>query len=139
MSKLQGGCMCGAVRWTSDSAVTRNLSCHCSDCQRATSSPFTTFIGLVPDTVKWTGEITHYESSKGTHRGFCPKCGTRLYFKSESWPGEVHIHAATLDDPNAYIPDAHVVLRSKLPWLHLNDDIPIYQNFEATPEDIIKE
>ncbi|WP_170334280.1 GFA family protein [Ruegeria arenilitoris] len=139
MAELTGNCMCGAVTWSSSGPVTRRLSCHCGDCQRATSSPFTTFVGLPPETVEWVGDINHFESSPGTYRGFCPKCGSRLYFRSDKWPGEIHIHAATLDDTPGYTPDAHVVMGSAVPWLELADDIPKHQSFQADPTETDKE
>src|SRR5262245_61049132 len=72
MDRLSGRCMCGSVTWTYSGETTRNLVCHCADCQRATSSPFTAFLGVRPGQLHWAGEIEHYESSPGTHRGFCP-------------------------------------------------------------------
>lgn len=134
MTELTGKCMCGAVSWSYSGPVTRSLVCHCADCQRATSSPFTAFIGLHPDHVRWSGLATHYESSPGTFRGFCPVCGTRLYFRSEQWPGDVHVHAATLDEPAAYKPSAQVVMRSKAPWLEELENIPQHQSFETRPK-----
>ncbi|MCP5075850.1 MAG: GFA family protein [Rhodobacteraceae bacterium] len=131
--KMSGKCLCGSVRWNSAASVTRSLVCHCTDCQRATSSPFTAFVGFKPETVNWSGEVNHYESSPETWRGFCPDCGTRLYFKSSKWPGEIHIHAATLADPNAHKPTAQVFLHSRMPWLDELDNIPKHQSFEASP------
>src|SRR3569832_2332368 len=114
---LSGHCMCGAVTWTYSGKVTRNLVCHCADCQRATSSPVTAFLGLRPDALNWAGDIRHYESSPGTFRGFCPSCGTRLYFRSDRWPHEIHVHAATMTNPEDYRPDAQVFMLSRLKWL----------------------
>ncbi len=133
MDEKSGRCLCGSVRWRSSGSVTRNLVCHCADCQRATSSSFTAFVGLDPETVHWDGEINHYESSPGSFRGFCPTCGVRLYFRSEKWPGEIHIHAATLDDPGDYQPDAQVVMRSRMQWLDQLAEIPGHQDFQAAP------
>ncbi len=133
MVDLSGTCMCSAVRWSCSGTPTRNLVCHCMDCQRATSSPFTAFIGLAPQDLQWTGTPTHYESSPGTFRGFCPACGTRLYFRSLKWPGEIHMHAVTLDDHISYVPTAQVVMRSRVAWIDHLPDIPGYQSFETAP------
>jgi hypothetical protein len=57
-----------------------------------------------------------------------------MYFRSEQWPGEMHIHAATLDDPNAYVPTEQVVTRSKVSWLNRLGSIPAHHDFEAEPE-----
>ncbi len=132
-SLLSGHCLCGAVKWSSPGPVTRSLVCHCKDCQRATSSPFTATVGLDPAEVAWHGEVTHFESSPGTFRGFCPKCGTRLYFRSDKWPDEIHIHAATLRDGIAYTPTAQVVMRSRADWLDLLDDISAHDAFHQAP------
>ena len=37
---LKGGCMCGAVRYEITCEPTRVYACHCTDCQRATTSAF---------------------------------------------------------------------------------------------------
>ncbi|CDX19350.1 conserved hypothetical protein [Mesorhizobium sp. ORS 3324] len=132
---LDGHCMCGAVTWTYSGDVTRNLVCHCADCQRATSAPFTAFLGMRPGQLRWTGDIRHYESSPNTFRGFCPSCGTRLYFRSDRWPDEVHVHAATLTDPDDYQPDAQVLMRSRLKWLDRLPSIPAHEGFQRAPAD----
>ncbi|RWB59673.1 GFA family protein [Mesorhizobium sp.] len=131
---LSGHCMCGAVTWTYSGSVTRNLVCHCADCQRATSSPFTAFLGMRLEQINWSGDITHYESSPGTFRGFCPSCGTRLYFRSDKWPSEVHVHAATMTDPAEYRPDAQVLMRSRAKWLDRLQSIPAHDGFQQAPK-----
>ncbi len=136
MVTLSGRCFCGAVKWSYDGEVTRNLICHCIDCQRATSSPFTAFTGLRPAQLTWAGDPNHYESSPGSKRGFCATCGTRLYFQSEKWPGEIHIHAATLDNPTAYQPDRHVCLASSPDWVKIGGDLPGSNGFSEHPQEI---
>ena len=133
MTSLTGRCMCGAVTWAYSGETTRNLVCHCADCQRATSSPITAFLGLRRDEVSWTGDINHYESTPDTFRGFCPSCGTRLYFRSDRWPTEIHVHAATLTDPGQYRPDAQVLIRSKAKWLDQLPSIPAHDGFQQEP------
>jgi hypothetical protein len=134
MSEMKGHCLCGAVRWTSQGPVTRNLVCHCQSCQRATSAPFAAFIGLDPANVAWSGALSAFESSPGTFRDFCPACGTRMTFRSDRWPGEVHILAATLDDPGSYIPEARVVMRERPGWLDGLGRIPAHEGFQKTPD-----
>jgi hypothetical protein len=135
MSEYNGHCMCGAVRWSAPGPATRNLVCHCTDCQRATSAPFTGFVGLRHETIAWSGDINHHESSPDTWRGFCPTCGTRLYFRSLRWPDETHIHAATLSDGIAYEPTAEVLCQFRANWLDHLDNTPKHNDFHANPEE----
>ena len=37
MPKLEGGCLCGAVRYTSEAEPALTAVCHCPDCQKQTS------------------------------------------------------------------------------------------------------
>ena len=138
MPEFSGRCLCGAVTWRSVSPKCRNLICHCESCRRATSSAFGAFIGFAPDDVTWHGQINHYESSPGNRRGFCPACGSRLYFRSERWPGEIHIHAATLDDDKVYEPDAHVVWSERVHWITHDDALPKHDGFGQAPKEADK-
>ncbi|MDG4900801.1 MULTISPECIES: GFA family protein [unclassified Mesorhizobium] len=133
MASLAGRCMFGAVTWIYSGELTRNLVCHCADCQRATSAPFTAFLGMRPEQLNWAGVIRHYESSPNTFRGFCPSCGTRLYFRSDRWPGEIHVHAATMTDPADYRPDAQVFSRSRANWLDQLQSISAHEAFQQAP------
>ncbi len=133
MAELTGRCLCGAVRWSYNGPLTRNLICHCESCQRATSAPFTAFIGMKPEHLKWQGEVNAYQSSEATWRGFCPTCGSRLYFRSDRWPGEIHLHAATLDDPDQYTPDKQVFSGERAPWLDKIEGLPKCEGFDAAP------
>lgn len=135
MVKLTGRCLCGAVTWAFQGPRGRNLICHCETCQRAASSAYAAFVEVDPDRIEWEGPRTDYQSSPGTFRGFCPTCGTRLYFRSDRWPGELHIHAATLDNPALYQPDCQVVLCERAPWLDGIADLPRYDGFDIPPTD----
>lgn len=134
MTELSGRCACGAVTWTYDGPAGRNVICHCEDCRRATSAPFSAFIGLKEEDLHWAGARQDWQSSPGTRRGFCPACGTRLYFLSERWPGEIHLCAATLDDAALYRPDRHVVWDQRAPWLEASANLPKTGGFGATPQ-----
>ncbi|TIU25151.1 MAG: GFA family protein, partial [Mesorhizobium sp.] len=91
-------------------------------------------LGMRLEQINWSGDITHYESSPGTFRGFCPSCGTRLYFRSDKWPSEVHVHAATMTDPAEYRPDAQVLMRSRAKWLDRLQSIPAHDGFQQAPK-----
>ena len=132
MPLLTGHCMCGAVTWSYSGEITRNLVCNCTDCQRATSAPLTAYVGMKPEQLTWAGEIMHYESSTKIFRGFCPSCGTRLYYRSDRWP-DVHVHAATMTNPSEYQPSAQVMMRSRANWLDQLETLPAHEGFQQDP------
>ena len=133
MAETKGGCACGAVRWVHEGAFIRHLVCHCETCRRAVSAGCSAFVGTREADVIWTGEFARFESSPEAERGFCGACGTQLFFKSTRWPGELHLHVGTLDDPGRYVPDKHVVLAERVAWLPLADDIARDEGFHLKP------
>jgi len=125
---MEGGCGCGAVRYRVTGAPKWASHCHCRDCRRAAGAPYVTYVGLLAPQVAWRGQApTRYLSSPGVTRSFCGRCDTPLTYEGERWPGELHILAATLDDPGLIAPQAHVYVGQKLPWVHLSDGLPRFR------------
>ena len=120
-----GHCLCGAVRYSCDAAPLWQGHCHCESCRRATSSGFTSFLGVADGHWQWTSEApATYNSSAGVWRDFCPVCGSQMAYRASRFPGEVHFYAASLDDPAAYAPTQHFLSAEMLPWVHLADRLP---------------
>lgn len=100
-----GHCFCGAVAYEVDRAPIWVGHCHCASCRRQTGSVVATFVGVGDDAFRVTrGTLTEHESSAGVWRGFCRRCGTPLTYRARRFPGEVHIHLGTLDEPQRFAP-----------------------------------
>ena len=128
ITAMEGGCGCDAVRYRVTGAPQWASHCHCRDCRRTAGAPYVTYVGLDTVQVRWSGDTpARYHSSPGVTRSFCGQCGTSLSYEGERWPGEIHIFAATLDDPGLITPQAHVYVGQKLPWVHLSDGLPRFR------------
>ena len=131
-----GGCLCGAVTVAAQGAAKWVAHCHCPSCRRATGGSFATFAGYARDQVIINGEAyRQYASSPGVKRGFCKKCGGSISYESSQWPGEVHLHVGALDEAQEFTPQAHVFTKSKLAWLHLEDGLPIFDEFPSSNQE----
>ena len=126
MHNRSGRCACGNVSYTLSEAPKWTALCHCDDCRRACSAPVVAWMGCADDKVHWKGTLKTRSSSKVGTRGFCPECGSQLSFISSRWPGEMHLYAATLDDPSEYSPDLHCYTSEHLDWLNIEDNKPRY-------------
>ena len=78
--------------------------CYCWSCRTAHAAGGVTWIGFGREQVtidKGADLVRDYESSKGTRRKFCSRCGTRLAFESEhqGWAGEMHLPLALFVTP----------------------------------------
>ncbi len=131
MAEVTGRCLCGAIRYRAPSTPKWTALCHCDSCRRSASAPYVAWMGFAAESVLWTGERHFYKSSEIATRGFCPDCGTQLSFESTRWPGEIHLYAVSLDDPEAYVPQLHCHVDERLSWVEIHDDLPKYQGTVA--------
>ena len=60
------------------------------------------------------------QSSPGTTRGFCSRCGSTLFFRSRQWPGELHVAHANLHGPADRAPQAHAYWNTHVDWVSLD-------------------
>lgn len=125
MTTRGGHCLCGDVTYRYSGAENWRAYCHCESCRRNTSSPATAFFGVPRDAFAFTGKAPAvYESSPGVRRLFCGRCGSPMAYDSDRYPDEIHLYAASLDDPENYRPQGHVFCRERLPWFDVRDDLP---------------
>jgi hypothetical protein len=121
---LTGRCLCGAVTWISTGPILWAALCHCDDCRRAASADYVSWFGVPRAATSWRGPRKGFKSSSRVWRSFCGECGTPMSFQTESFPEEIHLYAATLDDRSAYRPSAHIFWSERLPWVDVGDDLP---------------
>lgn len=127
-----GKCLCGAIKLEVMGEPEWVSHCHCPSCQKATSAAFATYAGFKAEMVKITGDpLKVFRSSPGVTRKFCGQCGSAISFEGETWPGQIHLHLVLLDDAGDFKPEGHTYVKTKQPWLHMNDGLPEAQTFDS--------
>lgn len=126
-----GGCHCGAVRYQADGEMLHHAICHCEDCRRASGAPMVGWIAFKSDAVTVTkGEPSVRSSAEHARRHFCGDCGTGLFYLNEQvLPGITDIQSATLDDPEAMPPGAHIQYAEHLGWTDTMDQLPKFERY----------
>jgi hypothetical protein len=112
---LEGGCLCGAVRYRiSEPALSAGI-CHCRTCRRASGAQSVAWATIPSGGFAVTrGEPARHASSPGVERRHCAACGTSLTWQGE--PGTIDVTLASLDDPEALPPGAEIWLSHRLTW-----------------------
>jgi hypothetical protein len=125
---LSGGCFCGRVRFTVTEPVRNCCFCHCESCRRATGSAPVAW-GTVNecDFKILSGEVSMYRSSPEAERGFCSTCGTSLTYRHALRIGEVDFTLVSLDAAEGFVPQMHIWVQDKLPWVHIGDGRPQFE------------
>jgi hypothetical protein len=121
---FEGGCQCGAIRYRCTAPPFVSYTCHCLECQRLTSSAFSTCVqvpaeafGLLRGTAS-TRERTA-ESGNCLSTAFCGSCGSALYSASAARPRLRTLYVGTMDHPAEVEVDAHIWTKRRLPWVIL--------------------
>ena len=123
---LEGGCLCGGVRFRITGKLGPAGYCHCRECQRASGSAFA---ANAPVRTRYfafsAGEelVTEYESSPGKYRAFCRRCGSPVYSRRDSEPELRRIRLGTLDADPERRPLVHVWVSEKAPWYQIGDTL----------------
>jgi hypothetical protein len=121
---FEGGCLCGAVRFSCAREPSLVSYCHCRMCQKVTGSAFSVMANFPTPELVWTGRQRKlYRSSPLAVRGFCPECGTPLSFQYGDSP-HTSVAVGALDDPERVRPMQHGGIESRVSWLELHDDLP---------------
>ncbi len=69
-------------------------------------------------------------SAEHARRHFCADCGTGLFYLNEALlPGVTDIQSATLDDPEALPPGAHIQYAEHLRWTETMADLPKFERY----------
>lgn len=122
---LEGGCLCGAVRYRVTKAPLDSGYCHCRMCQKSSGAPLQVSAEFPADGFSLIrGEPKAYRSSSWAVRHFCSACGSQLTFRAAEKPTYVSVNLPTLDRPEALTPRMHIWRSSRIPWFEVNDDLP---------------
>jgi hypothetical protein len=125
---IQGGCLCGAVRFESSAEPKITRVCWCRVCQYLAAGSGTVNVFFPADTFTVRGETHTYrcvaDSGNVIRRQFCPNCGTPLFTAAEARPHIIGVRAGTLDNPNLVQPAMSIWTASAPRWACIADSIP---------------
>ena len=129
---VEGGCLCGTVRYRIAGKPVLTEFCHCESCRRASGAPIMAWAGFRrSDFALVTGEPSRFLSSEGVGRSFCGQCGTTLTYDNARFPDDIYIAIGSLDAPESMPPERHIHVGERLSWLELADSLPHNQHFLA--------
>lgn len=124
---IEGGCLCGAVRYSVRGSLRNPCNCHCESCRRASGGAFVPWATCDDTAFRVTaGEIVERGTSLRVSRGFCGGCGTSLTYRHEERADEVDVALVSLDEPSMVAPTCHIWTRDRLPWISIDDGLPAY-------------
>src|ERR1700722_1871495 len=122
MRELNGGCLCGKVRYSARAEPALVAVCHCKNCQKQAGTAFGTIVGIPKSALSIKGQLkTFHDTGDTTHlevnRNFCPECGSPITTDAAAMPEMTFIKAGSLDDTSWLDPKMHLFCDSAQSWV----------------------
>jgi len=132
--RYAGGCLCKSVRYRLDSIPRDTAFCHCESCRRIGGAAYVPWGTVDRESFNVTsGRLAIAKTSPNVERGYCRDCGSPLTYRNSGRPGEIDITLVSLDDAGLVSPGRHIWVVDKLPWVHISDGLPQYDQVEGYP------
>ena len=120
MTKIEGGCLCGCIRYTSEAEPLATVICNCINCQKQTGAAYSLNVILPRGSLDVQGEITTYvdtgDSGQPLERNFCGRCGSAISSEPAAVGAITVLKAGTLDDTSWVKPGMEIYCDSAQPW-----------------------
>lgn len=119
---LSGRCLCGDIRFTVSGPVARPTACHCGQCRRQSGHVWAS--AMAPrENLTITGEPRWFSASDQARRGFCPRCGSFLFWEENGAPN-ISFALGALDAPTGLRLEEHIFFADKGDYYDIADGVP---------------
>jgi len=119
-----GGCLCGHIRFTLADPLRPVIYCHCVQCRKQTGH-YLAATAVAQDrlNLEHPGRVRWRRSSPMAQRGFCPQCGSGLFWKQDG-AADISVLAGSLDDPSVLREDRHIYVSQQGGYYAICDGLP---------------
>jgi hypothetical protein len=130
---INASCQCGQVSYKLHKAPKVVLACHCTECQKLATSPFSVTAVIEKDTIEFSGEMGEWtrlaDSGNKNHARFCTGCGNRIYHfnPDDSSTLKLKLKPVNLEDSEIFEPTMHVWVSEKLSWYQIPEGVDVVQ------------
>ena len=134
---IEGGCVCGAVRYRITAPPLSAYNCHCRDCQKMSGATHSMSMPMPRAHLEHlSGALAVYDKPSDSGRvvrmNACATCGTKLWNEPLASPAMIVLKPGTLDDASWIRPVGNIWTDSALPWAVIDPDLV---NFPGQPAD----
>lgn len=133
-NKLNGGCLCGEVKFELDEDFKAFYQCHCKQCQTLTGSAFASNLFTHPQNISWLSgvdSIVVYEHpDREFSKSFCKSCGSAVPFVNKKRTSLI-VPAGSLKSSIRAMVQANIFVSEKAFWSNAEAEI---KNYECFPE-----
>ncbi len=135
---MDGGCLCGRVRYRIEGEPLAVVACHCRNCQRQSGSALSLVVVVPRSSLAIEGTLKTFQdrgtSGQPVYRRFCPECGSPLLTDTPAAEAQnvIFIKGGTLDEAEDLVPTTHYWTERAHGWIAFPDGCTVLPR-EETP------
>ncbi|WCP69956.1 GFA family protein [Vibrio tubiashii] len=129
---VEGSCQCGQVSYKLNQPPKMVIACHCIECQKLSTAPFSVTAVVGTEDIEFDGELKEWqrlaESGNKNYAKFCPECGNRVYHfnPDDQSTLKLKLKASTPTNHDVFEPTVHVWVSEKQDWYQLPDGVKAF-------------
>ena len=117
-----GHCLCGDIGFTVDAPLHGASACHCGQCRKMSGHLWAS--AYAPkENITITGPVTWFEATPAAKRGFCPRCGSFLFWTAHD-ETTMSVALGALDEPTGLKIEKHIFVADKGDYYDIADGLP---------------
>lgn len=120
--EMRGSCLCGNITWQATGKIGAPAACHCSQCRKQ-SGHFWASGWAYDDNLTIEGSPSWFEATPGFKRGFCPRCGSFLFWKDLNDPWTC-FSMGSVDGQSGLRLSQHIFTDDKGDYYDIADGLP---------------
>ncbi|MEZ8102774.1 GFA family protein [Vibrio bivalvicida] len=129
---VEGSCQCGQVSYKLSQPPKMVIACHCIECQKLSTAPFSVTAVVGADDIEFRGELKEWrrlaDSGNKNYAKFCPECGNRVYHfnPDDQSTLKLKLKASTPTNHDVFEPTVHVWVSEKQEWYQLPEGAKVF-------------
>lgn len=122
---LNGGCLCGGVRFEVTEPLVSAGYCHCTRCRRRTGTAASAQARVAPGSLRIVAGlelVREFRPVDGFPKAFCSACGSALWSRSPEDEGVKNVRLGAFDEDPEIRPSYRQFVAYAAPWEPIPDD-----------------
>ncbi len=119
---MKGSCLCGSITFDVTAAPQGYACCHCRQCRKQSGHVWASAY-VSDDALNILGPVRWYQSSDKARRGFCPTCGSFLFWKHAD-DDHISFSLGSIDGPTGVALTKHIFTAEKGDYYEITDGLP---------------
>lgn len=116
-----GRCLCGDIMFSTEATPEGASACHCGQCRKQSGHVWAS-AHVAKSDLSISGKVKWFAASDMAERGFCPRCGSFLFWQAHD-EDTISFSLGALDAPTGLKLERHIFTADKGDYYEICDGV----------------